>query len=247
MNYAIIRRDEIATLSQNKCSGAVWAVYSTLSSHCFKTNSCFPSIKRILELLHHSISERSVYAALQKLERIGLIKRAERTNRERFTLLMKQMVKKVKEVIKPKRRNLQNPAPDCRSSQNKKRRPYGKRKNVDYHQHQKNHKIINKEEVQQELKEKAERERLLKASQPRNHFKSTPFGTELDDGAIWINKLSLYLETGLDCFKPSPPIDNLAAIKALFSDYYPAMKHRDTILKRWGKWLDFDGYEWILK
>lgn len=243
MNYAIIKRDEIAILSQNRCSGAVWAVYSILSSHCFKSNSCFPAIKTILELLHHSISERSVYAALQKLERIGLIKRAARTNRERFTLVMRKIANKVKESFKPKRRNMQNPAPHCRTSQHKIRRPLrGKKKSL-LHKDEK-HKIINKEQLKHDLEVK------LLRKDSRNHFKSTEPGLGMNPGELWVNKCSLNLVMEAngtpDMFPVSKPPCNEAAVKALFSDFYPAMKHRDTIIKKFGKWLDFKGYEWLL-
>jgi len=65
--------DEYLNSYAKKCGITATAVYNSLCRHADKNQKCYPSIRRMAE--QHSISARSVYRALSKLEKYNIIRR----------------------------------------------------------------------------------------------------------------------------------------------------------------------------
>ena len=124
--YAQLTDIEIKTLSENKASGSAWAVYSALAAHSWKSAQVFPSINRISEVLGGHYSKRTIYQALRFLDKVGLIIRKAATVKERFTLALKKVAKKLKHGAST---SLQDRAQDCTNVHYKREQ---KRKNYNY-------------------------------------------------------------------------------------------------------------------
>ncbi|MBU2578115.1 helix-turn-helix domain-containing protein [Patescibacteria group bacterium] len=65
--------DQYLNSYAKKCGVTATAVYNSLCRHADKNQKCYPSIKRMAE--QHSISARSVYRAINKLEKYNIIRR----------------------------------------------------------------------------------------------------------------------------------------------------------------------------
>ena len=87
--YSIISQPELSILSQLSKSQIL--VYLVLSQHTREADSaCFPSISRIMKLIGGAHHERTIYRALEALEKAGLIIRKHRKSLERFTLIVRK-------------------------------------------------------------------------------------------------------------------------------------------------------------
>ena len=125
--YAQLTDIEIKTLSENKASGSTWAVYTALAAHSWKSAQVFPSIDRISKVLGGHYSRRTIYQALRFLDKVGLIIRKAATVKERFTLALKKVAKKLKHGAAT---SLQDRAQDCTNVHHKREQ---KRKNNNYY------------------------------------------------------------------------------------------------------------------
>ena len=125
--YAQLTDIEIKTLSENKASGSTWAVYTALAAHSWKSAQVFPSIDRISKVLGGHYSRRTIYQALRFLDKVGLIIRKAATVKERFTLALKKVAKKLKHGAAT---SLQDRAQDCTNVHHKREQ---KRKSNNYY------------------------------------------------------------------------------------------------------------------
>lgn len=100
MFHSQITAKELELLATNKCSGMQTHVYLALRSFTWKSNSCFPSISKISELLGNAYNRTSIHKALKALQDAGLIEIGSRTSKSRFILLARKIAYAAKQAVK---------------------------------------------------------------------------------------------------------------------------------------------------
>ena len=100
MFHSQITAKELELLATNKCSGLQTHIYLALRSFTWKSNSCFPSISKISELLGNAYNRTSIHKALKALKEAGLIEIGARTSKNRFILLARKIAYAAKQAVK---------------------------------------------------------------------------------------------------------------------------------------------------
>ena len=91
--YSQINTAEIKSLAEKKAGGLATQIYLVLSAHCWKTNSCFPSISRISDMLGGAYHINSIHRALKWLEDNGFISRQAVRSSSRFVMKVRELTK----------------------------------------------------------------------------------------------------------------------------------------------------------
>jgi hypothetical protein len=112
MFHSQITAKELELLATNKCSGMQTHVYLALRSFTWKSNSCFPSISKISELLGNAYNRTSIHRALKALQDAGLIEIGSRTSKSRFILLARKIAYAAKQAVKEMLPNGSRMSPD---------------------------------------------------------------------------------------------------------------------------------------
>ena len=99
--YSHINIHSLTELSKAKAPASVLYVYTALCSFDFKGSGyCFPKISTIAALLEHSLSERTIYWALNWLKEKGFLRTQSRTSRKRFELVLRKTASWLKRKAK---------------------------------------------------------------------------------------------------------------------------------------------------